>query len=302
MRSIFFRQIREALLLIIVVWGILIAFSLAGRASGENIYDSFYSLYLLIGPRFLPIITFFGFALGERSFSAEFKERHLLFYSSLPIKRSTLWVRIIGARFLTVFPFLLTTILIRELYSLRQPTVLKDPLNDLAISALFFSMGVVFSVLIRKVILVYALGLPTAILAFLTVTGLVELAEPVRIKDFRLTHNAASLLLLISSLSILLLSRYLFVRLETSSSRQRLKSVLILAGWLVATNIGIFSVIFRPGFMDTIDDLLADQWYDGSPDHDYFARRFGSPSTLSRQGPPAVRNQFSAGPDRRSQR
>lgn len=252
MTKIFLKQLREATVLGLTLWGSFLGFIfLVGEIKLGDINLGFADILELSLP---PVLAIFGFALGERCFPSGLRERHLLFLYSLPIGTSSIWTVIVSARLLPCAAIATAVIIFKfrlaGLYGILQ----NDPSEALPMHLLFFSAGSLSALLFRRTITTYTTGLTTtALTSFFLVTHFKHRFEIPTIDPTEELVVSMPKGLLVSFLVVLSLSWRVFTRLEQTSAKRRarnlLRTSLILSAYLAI----VIALNLAPGFAQLID-------------------------------------------------
>jgi len=224
-RPLFVRELRDAL--VVDLWSFVVLGSVLA-AAGSMLQ---LGVLVLLERFLLPILVALGFAAGERCFPISFKERYLLFFSSLPLARYKLWLAIVSARLMAAVVSLGSVALVLALVKRRLGfTIPAFPAPQGGYAGAFmlfvvsFLAGGLLSLLARRTVLAYALGLPGIEIALFVLQAFVSLwvIRPSRLESFR-TETITRYWLAVLFLSLIggaTTSAYLLAHLEASSKRR----------------------------------------------------------------------------------
>ncbi len=293
-RALFAREFRSALVPnLVTVGAILATLVVVERLYGLRLgkaedIRAFTNSALLVG------LVVSGFISGERCFPAELKESRILFFSSLPISRSWVWLVIVSARLLAALASLTLVVALRRplLMALRENTRLL-PMALVLFAAsipfayiLFFSAGTLFALLLRRTLFAYVAGfLVLGILLSGTLVSCVySMVPPHPAQLTQIPEPADSLYptQIVAFLSLLLvwsllLSWRFFIRGEIGNPKRRIRNQ-ILFGITATTYLGVVFGVTSSARLTSVGST----WSAVSPT--WFSRDHGMPYSVSPDG------------------
>jgi hypothetical protein len=264
LKRLFLREFRAGLgVYLAILLGLLAMFTAVSR---KNELEVAAFLQWFTGPMFVVL----GFGFGERCFPERFKEQHIVFLDAIPVTRRKLWATIVTARFLACSPALLPILYVIR-YSLRKfaltgegvhVTILNTPgswTSLLALFALSFIAGGAWSLLFRRSVFVYCIGLVITGLALYGVrifVGYCAFDPAGRIGAIDLAVLSRDWLSVLCILLVVgtILSVWIFTRADFFSSRRCLANLVGAAVILGTCSLGIIAFFVSLGIASIVSD------------------------------------------------
>jgi len=263
MRVLFLRELRKSLLANLSVLLVLASiYAVAGEESWQLETVVFFQVL------FFPFVIALGFLVGERSFPSSFKERDLLLLSGLPIARYQLWLSIVSARLLATSVCLglasgalaLANLILFVSWP-PTPGFTRVSYSSAVLFLISYFSGSVFSLLIRRTLVVYSLGLTATEIALFLLRTFVRccVASPAagiglpRIEGF----SRYWLFVLCSALALMALdSAYIFAQSELPSAKRRVKNLCVTTTPLLSWLAVLLALWFIPALTSTLSDWV----------------------------------------------
>ncbi len=269
-KKLFFLEFRRAL----TPFLLFILASFGALAVSERAYKYFQNapstIVEIVNMLFVSLIIIYGFPSGARTFSPAFRETHLLFLQSLPLRRERVWAALVLAN-------LSASLLSLAALFVFRPSLLTTPpgearaIDVLAVAMvgylLLFSAGCCFSLLFAKAILNYILGYLLTLAASFEIFLLLiysgsDPGFPVEEYfsfpasfDLPLAVVAYSLLVII----YLAFSLYFFASGEFNLTKVQIKNSLSLAAFLLALFVAL-SACVDSGLFAVFDKWATTSW------------------------------------------
>jgi hypothetical protein len=262
-RTLFFRELRAGL-----VWeGVLLGWCLGlAYPIGRYVANLGYSAaewtegaYLFV----LLLLTFQGFAAGERTFSPSFKERQYLFLYTLPMPRGRAWLALVGGRLVAnQLSFLALLAFGASLISFpgggsRGPFALAAQMAG--VRTFLFLVGTCGALLFRRVALVYLASGLGVILLYQQIFWYV-LNDTWQVQGNGLPYKAAASSLIGMAVAAAVCSWYLFRSGGGGSAKQRMGVGLVMCAALIGCLIwaAISRFVFIPPQVSWFENI--DRW------------------------------------------
>lgn len=259
-RTIFFRELRVGLLQELVSVGILLGLSALGGWVAAAVYglpvrEMAEDLLLFL----IVLAALLAFSSGARTFTAESQRRQEMFFFTLPISRSTLWLSLIAGRLIAALPVPAVLVLANALLYDGLPGLRHLGFAGMAVFLALFASGACLSLFFRRDTVVYLAG---PLITFPVVAQVLAFAAWGFSGGSMLQEGLSALSVGFLATAFLGLSWFFFQRGEVQARTRQLANATFLG-----VTLAVILLLLGAGMQNPVLEKLAGPWtqYPDSP-------------------------------------